>query len=166
MFQRRPALATMTRLVVGLAAALLSLGAQNVTALADPESTARASIPSAYLEPVYPAVARRVIDGDSFEADIAIFPGQLVTTIIRIDGVDAPENRGRCASERRKAKAARMALAHWLDGPIALSEVRRDKFGGRMVARVTLADGGDARERLIGKGLARPYSGRKRQGWC
>ena len=42
-------------------------------------------------------------------------PGVDITTKVRLRGIDAPELRARCADERRKAEAARDALAAMLD---------------------------------------------------
>jgi endonuclease YncB( thermonuclease family) len=40
-----------------------------------------------------------------------------------------------------------------------------DKFGGRVRAEISDADGDIARA-LIAEGLARPYHGERRQPWC
>jgi micrococcal nuclease len=107
-----------------------------------------------------------VIDGDTFKAEASLWPGLAVTALIRVEGVDTPERRSRCAEERRLAMRAHDALAFLLEGPIALHDVRRDKFGGRFIASVSLADGSDLGETLIAAGYARPYSGGKRASWC
>ncbi|MBF0416961.1 MAG: thermonuclease family protein [Magnetococcales bacterium] len=49
-------------------------------------------------------------------------------------------------------------------GHIALKDVGRDKYF-RIVARV-VADGVDVGERLLQEGLAVPYEGGAKSGWC
>src|SRR5690348_9640474 len=58
----------------------------------------------------HPAEVLRVIDGDTFEARINLWPGLEVTTRVRLRGIDAPELRAHCDDERIKAEAARDAL--------------------------------------------------------
>lgn len=53
-------------------------------------------------------------------------------------------------------------MASLLADNVSLIEVRRDKYGGRVVAGVRLADGEDLGARLVADGLARPYDGVRR----
>lgn len=107
----------------------------------------------------------RVIDGDTLIVQVGLWFGQSVIEHIRIAGIDAPEMKGRCPSETEAAKAARQYLTGLIGaGSIELRDVRREKYG-RALASVT-AGGVDVGKALIGEGLARPYAGRKRAGWC
>ena len=125
---------------------------------------ARAADPLPGPIPVETPVA---IDGDSFRGWALILPGQKQAVTVRIRGIDAPELRGACASERATALAARNALARLLhDRPIFLFEVSADKYYGRMVARVQDAEGNDIGQKLIAGGHARAYDGGRREGWC
>src|SRR5579862_1269550 len=84
------------------------------------------------LEPrlVYPADVVRVIDGDTFEARVRVWPGLAVETKVRLRGIDAPEMHARCADEHVKAEAARAALEGLLaEGGVAISRVGLDKYG-------------------------------------
>lgn len=116
----------------------------------------------------------RIIDGDTFEARIRIWFGQEITTLVRIRGIDAPELKGRCPGESVGAQQASQALAEFLaSANIQLRNISLDKFGGRVVATVTIGDpafAGDAPEDVAGlmlaTGLARPYGGGRRQSWC
>jgi micrococcal nuclease len=108
----------------------------------------------------------RIIDGDTFEAAADIWLGQQIVVRVRIAGIDAPELRARCDSERARAEAARDYLSRRIaGGDVELSAVRYDKYGGRVDASV--ADlRGDIGEGMILAGLARAYDGGRRTGWC
>ncbi|MBC7101782.1 MAG: thermonuclease family protein [Parvibaculum sp.] len=86
---------------------------------------------------------------------------------IRIVGLDTPElgHLARCREEGVAAERAKQALI----GEIARGNVALDRQGidryGRTLARVTV-DGRDVASTLIANGLARPYSGGRRDGWC
>jgi endonuclease YncB( thermonuclease family) len=83
----------------------------------------------------HPAQVLRVIDGDTFEARVRVWPGLDITTKVRLRGIDAPELGARCAQEAEKAEAARTALAAILaEGAVGLAYVVPDKYGGRVVA--------------------------------
>jgi micrococcal nuclease len=110
--------------------------------------------------------APRAVDGDSFAAVITLWPDLTINTHIRIAGIDAPELRGRCEAEKRLALEAKEALQFLLERRMTLQTIQRDKFGGRFVASVTLADGSDLAQTLIASGYARAYDGGKRKGWC
>src|SRR5262249_41531763 len=108
----------------------------------------------------------KVIDGDTFEADAKIWLGQSVDVRVRISGMDAPELHARCSSELARAKAARDYLANRIaNGTVWLSDVRYDKYGGRVRATVHDAQG-DVAADMIRQGLARPYHGERRRSWC
>jgi endonuclease YncB( thermonuclease family) len=115
----------------------------------------------------HPAEVVRVIDGDTFEARVNLWPGLDVTTRVRLRGVDAPELKARCNEERSKAEAARAALRAILDrGEVGISHVTLDKYGGRVVADASTAATPDVAAALLEAGLARRYSGGHRDGWC
>ncbi len=83
-----------------------------------------------------------MIDGDTFEARVHVWPGLDITTKVRLRGIDAAELRARCPAERAKAEAARDALsAMFAEGSVGVFDVALDKYGGRVVA--------DARTRSI-----------------
>ena len=153
------------------AAAGLALGVAGTLAVTGAASSrldpAPSSVPAAASGQGVSARALGVIDGDTFEARVAAFPGQEIVARVRVDGVDTPERRGRCASETRAAQAAAEALERLLrDRPLTLTGLRGDKYFGRVVARVS-ADGiGDLGARLIADGHGRAYHGGRREGWC
>ncbi len=108
-----------------------------------------------------------MIDGDTFEAKVHLWPGLDVTTRVRLRGIDAPELKARCAEERSKAEAARNALKAMLDqGEVGVMRVTLDKYGGRVVADASTHATPNVSTALLNAGLARPYSGGRRQSWC
>ncbi len=115
----------------------------------------------------YPAEVVRVIDGDTFEARVRVWPGLDVDTKVRLRGIDAAELHARCSSELVQAQAARTALEAMLAaGGVMLSRVGIDKFGGRVDASVSTRGTADVSAALLAQGFARSYGGGKRGGWC
>lgn len=114
-----------------------------------------------------PAEIVEVIDGDTVKVRAHIWLGQAIETSVRLDGINTPELRGGCDEERRLAARARDYLMQLLQGgAVSLRDVRYDKYGGRVVARVDDDAGRDLGAALIAAGLARPYDGGKRRPWC
>lgn len=115
-----------------------------------------------------PAELVRVIDGDTFEVRARIWPGQTVETRVRLAGIDAPEIGGRALCEQERAKGAEakaFAEALLKDTKITLSQIRPDKYGGRVVARIALGDGTDLSAALLEAGHAAAPSDKKDR-WC
>ncbi len=111
--------------------------------------------PSASLAPVGNI---SVYDGDTI---------RLGDERIRIVGLDTPErgHRAQCNEEALAAERAREALIGEIEsGHVALHRQGTDRYG-RTLARVTV-DGRDVAATLIAQGLARPYDGGRRAGWC
>ena len=106
-----------------------------------------------------PSKSIYVIDGDT----IAIGDDR-----IRLMGLDTPETyRAKCASEKALGDKATDRLRQLIKEQnyveMAL-EPRKDKYG-RGLAKLFI-NGENVADILIGEGLARPYRGGKRQGWC
>ncbi|MDX2306670.1 MAG: thermonuclease family protein [Hyphomicrobium sp.] len=86
----------------------------------------------------------------------------------RIEGWDTPEIRqARCPEERALGIRARDRLRSLTAGPgVAISgRWHLDRYG-RRIGRLRLPDGRDAGAVLAAEGLARPYDGAARSGWC
>lgn len=112
------------------------------------------------------ALVLTVQDGDTFRARVEVWPGVEVITAVRLRGIDTPELKGKCASERERAIAAREYLRTLLAaGPVELRQVELDKYAGRVDADV-LVNGLLVSEALVVNGHARRYAGGTRQGWC
>ena len=115
----------------------------------------------------YPTEVLRIIDGDTFEARVRVWPGLDVATKVRLRGIDAAELHARCDDERVKAEAARDALGAILaEGNVAISHVGVDKYGGRVDADVATRNTGDVSAAMLNGGFARSYGGGKRGSWC
>ncbi|MFQ5954980.1 MAG: thermonuclease family protein [Kiloniellales bacterium] len=120
-----------------------------------------------------PARVVEVIDGDTLLVEARIWLDHVVTTGVRLAGVDAPELNGACPAERVAAEAARAYLGDRIadgspDGPVGaevvLHEVRWGKYAGRVLARVTTAAGTDLAAALLTAGHVRRYAGGRRPG--
>ncbi len=116
---------------------------------------------------VYPADVLRVIDGDTFEARVRVWPGLDVDTKVRLRGIDAAELHARCADELAKAQAARTALQSILaEGGVTVSQVGVDKYGGRVDAVIATRNTADVSAAMLNGGFARSYDGGRRGSWC
>ncbi len=100
-----------------------------------------------------------VVDGDTFWLD-----GEK----IRIADIDTPETHpARCAHEAELGDAATKRLQDLLNaGPFSLQSTLRDtdRYGRKL--RVIVRGGQSLGDTLVSEGLARPYAGGYREGWC
>ncbi len=114
-----------------------------------------------------PARVLRVIDGDTIVVRARIWLGQDIDIQVRLDGVDAPEMKGKCENERRLAVRARDLIISMTAGDVVvLRQIHYGKYAGRVVARVTSPDDKDFSKALLQAGLGRAYKGRRRASWC
>jgi endonuclease YncB( thermonuclease family) len=97
-----------------------------------------------------------VIDGDTIRVR-----GQS----IRVLGLDAPETEARCPREAVLARQATSRMRELISGGVEIEPHGRDRYG-RLLAVVTDGQGRDVARVLISEGLARPYWGGHRGGWC
>ena len=120
----------------------------------------------------YKAEVIKVIDGDTFDAKVRLFPssrGAMETVErIRLRNVGTPEtkHRAKCDRERELGDKATAFTASFLNGPITLTvdwNRPRGNFG-RVLATVSV-DGMDLGEALISAGLAKKWQG-GRADWC
>src|ERR1700676_3156421 len=103
----------------------------------------------------HPAQVLRVLDGDTFEARVRVWPGLDITTRVRLRRIDAPEMHARCSDERVKAEAARAALEAILaEGGVGISGVTLDKYGGRIDADALTRRTPDISAAMLNSGLA------------
>ena len=109
-----------------------------------------------------------IYDADTFRCNIKSYPpivGERVP--IRVNGVDAPEMRGKCQAEKILARTAKQVTVSMLRNAqvIELRNMRRGKYF-RIVADVYV-DGKSLADELIRKHLAVEYhGGHKIKDWC
>lgn len=129
-----------------------------------------ASAYSARMERLAGPVSARVLDvldGDTVTVRARVWIGADIETHVRLAGIDAPEIHGKCASERKQAQDAKDALAALVkDGTVILTDIRLEKYAGRVLARVEVSNGQDVGKSLLDAGLVRAYGGGKRRPWC
>ena len=120
-----------------------------------------------------PARVLRVIDGDTIEVHARIWLGLELSVLVRIAGIDTPELRGRCDTERAAPQEAKAFTARSVGmtgsdepPPITLRDIEFGKYANRVVVRVTTASGDDLGAALTAAGLARAYDGARRDPWC
>jgi len=129
-------------------------------------TAARATELARFLPGPVRATVERVVDGDTLEVRAQIWLGQEVRVLARVAGVDTPELAGQCQLERALAAQARDFVQRFAgSGAVILRDIKQDKYGGRVVARVSNAQNRDLSGALIEAGLARRYAGGKRGDW-
>jgi endonuclease YncB( thermonuclease family) len=115
----------------------------------------------------HPVDVIKTIDGDTFEVRVHLWPGLELTTRVRLRGIDAPELKASCAQELRLAEAATEALRGLLsEGEVTIYNVGPDKYQGRVVADAATRRTPNLSSALLAGGVARPYDGGHRSGWC
>ena len=125
-------------------------------------------------EQMYVYKALRIIDGDTIAINIQKESPliQKLGLSVRIKGIDAPErgSKAKCEKERIKAEEAQKFVNELIgvigEKELLLSEVKWDKYGGRLVAVVKVG-GVDIAKALLNRGLAVPYTGEgQKHNWC
>jgi endonuclease YncB( thermonuclease family) len=159
------ALVTFT-LGLGIGATIRPVTASRMADADDSPSPPRTS-EALTLRSGHAAEVLRVLDGDTFEARVQLWPGLAITTRVRLRGIDTPELKARCEHERERAEVARDALYRILaQGDVGVAHVTLDKYGGRVVADASTRLTADVAGALVAAGAARRYAGGRRDGWC
>ena len=125
-------------------------------------------------EQMYVYKALRIIDGDTIAINIQK-ESPLIQKLglnVRIKGIDAPErgSKAKCEKEKIKAEEAQKFVNELVgvigEKELLLSEIKWDKYGGRLVANVKVG-GVDIAKALLNRGLAVPYTGEgPKHNWC
>lgn len=153
-------------LLAGIAIGPINAGTGPSSASPRPSPKPLDQVPFA-MRGYHPAEVLRVIDGDTFEARVHVWPGTDVTTRVRLRDIDAPEFKARCMEERNKAEAARDRLQALLnEGEVVITRVGLDKYGGRVLATASTRKTPDVSAALLQAGLVRAYDGGRRDSWC
>jgi len=114
----------------------------------------------------------RIVDGDTLEIANQFLPEEL-KLFVRMKGIDTPEKapRAKCEKENILAQKASNYTKNSIEKAqknrqkITFSEIKWDKYGGRIVAKVMINES-DLGQELVSKGLARVYNGEKKKSWC
>lgn len=128
------------------------------------------TIPAALADPIpgpVPAEILRVVDGDTVKVRATIWVDQTVEVSVRLRGIDAPEiYRPKCEAEKALARTAKASVAAVAPAgaQVTITNITRDKYGGRVVATVITQDGETLAERLLAQGQAIPDGVPKP--WC
>lgn len=112
----------------------------------------------------------KITDGDTIKLDVSK-ESPLVKKLglsVRIKDIDTPEkgSKAKCDKENVLGQQATKFTNDLVGNKeLLLSEVKNDKYGGRIVANVKVG-GVDIAQELLKKGLARVYNGEKKKSWC
>ena len=121
-------------------------------------------------EQMYIYKALKITDGDTIKLDVSK-ESPLIKKLglsVRISGIDTPEkgSKAKCKKENALGQQATKFTTDLVGNKeLLLSEVKNDKYGGRIVANVKVG-GIDIAQELLKKGLARAYNGKKKKSWC
>lgn len=112
----------------------------------------------------------KITDGDTIKLDVSK-ESLLIKKLglsVRIKGIDTPEkgSEAKCKKESELGQRATKFTNDLVGNKeLLLSEIKWDKYGGRIVANVKVG-GVDIAQELLKKGLARVYNGEKKKSWC
>lgn len=115
-----------------------------------------------------PARVDYIIDGDTFSGQVKLEGDINVSVRVRIRNVDTPEIKGECEYERNMASRASRRLGELIPvgSIVELTNIKDDKYLGRIDANVIDSNGQDIGSLLIREGLGRKYNGGRRDKWC
>jgi endonuclease YncB( thermonuclease family) len=121
---------------------------------------------------VYEWKVLRTVDGDSLEIANQFLPEEL-KLFVRAKGVDTPEKAPHAKCEKENALGQKATIftkkaienAQKNNQKITFTEIKWDKYGGRIVAKVFI-NNIDLAQDLIKNGLGRAYYGEKKKSWC
>jgi len=121
----------------------------------------------AYAYGPYVVQVVRVIDGDTLDVTVNLWPGLSQSVSVRLSGVDTPEMKGPTQCERDLAAKARNFVVDTISNTktVEIEGVKLDKYAGRVDALVSV-DGHNLSALLMQAGFAKPYNGGKRAPWC
>jgi len=114
-----------------------------------------------------PAKVIKVVDGDTIRVRARPWPTWEINILVRINGIDTPELRGKCPEEKVMARQAKERVKQLIGkDDVTILNPKKGKYAGRIIANVILANGQNLAIVMIREGHARPYLGGKREGWC
>lgn len=109
-----------------------------------------------------------IYDGDTFKVNIEGYPAIVGEKMsVRVNGIDTPEIKGKCAQEKELAHKAKQIVVELMKKAkvVELRNMQRDKYF-RIVSDVYI-DGKNLSSLLIEKNFAVTYDGgTKTKNWC
>ena len=115
----------------------------------------------------YPAEVVRIIDGDTFEARVRVWPGLDVNTKVRLRNIDAPELHARCSDELEKRKLhGRRWRRCWRPAGLRFRGSGSTNMPAASMPLVATRNTADVSAALLNGGWARSYGGGRRGSWC
>jgi micrococcal nuclease len=110
---------------------------------------------------------RVAYDADTIYVSMLGIAPELEKMSVRVNGVNAPELRGKCDTEKKLAIKARDYVLVKLEKAdrVSFCNPLWGKYAGRVVADV-MVDNKSLSEMLIANGFGRLYDGGKRKSWC
>lgn len=116
-----------------------------------------------------PVVVKKIIDGDTFVADVKLSRNAEVMSVkVRLNNVDTPELNGQCPEEIKLANYAKQRLGEIIPvgATIEIKNIKNDKYSGRIDASVFDSANRNVGDILVKEKIGRSYSGGKRLPWC
>ena len=115
-----------------------------------------------------PARVGHIIDGDTFSGVVKLEGDIEISVRVRLRNIDTPEINGECSYEKSMAQKARTRLSQLIPigSTVELTNIKDDKYLGRIDANVIDARGRDVGNVLVREGLGRKYNGGRRGKWC
>jgi micrococcal nuclease len=107
----------------------------------------------------YKIVVKKVVDGDTIDADIDLGFNTLVRRRLRVTGIDTPESRTKDLKEKEMGLKAKKLVADAIKNAeiVIVKSYGEDKYGRVLVD--LFCDGENIAEKLITEGLAWRYDG-------
>ena len=133
------------------------------------------SVADAQLNTVYEGTVTRIIDADTQEAVISLFPGIQTTVSIRSLGIDTPEIRRpskQCAVEEKALAIEAKSYVESIipvGSKIRISNVGLGKYAGRVLGQIYFQSDGEwlsLSQDLINREYAVKYQGGTKINWC
>ena len=86
-----------------------------------------------------PVTVKKIIDGDTFVADVKLSRNSEVMSVkVRLNNVDTPEMNGQCKDEIIRAQYAKQRLSELIPvgSEVEIKNIKNDKYVGRIDASV------------------------------
>ena len=100
----------------------------------------------------------KVVDGDTVDVRITVFPKVLLDLRIRLLGINSPESRTRDLEEKAAGLKAKARLSELVQDDITVCMDEQGKFG-RWLGTLVNSEGASINQQMVDEGHAVPYDG-------